>query len=67
MIPKMPAPDLIRGGYRFSGKIMLNQETAEGWVAIGAPRMPKRVPDCNNGAKDAFAAAQFTTGGPAGT
>jgi hypothetical protein len=26
MIPKKPAPDLIRGGYRFSEKIMLNQE-----------------------------------------
>jgi len=23
MIPKKPAPDLIRGGYRFSEKIML--------------------------------------------
>jgi len=23
MIPKKLAPDLIRGGYRFSGKIML--------------------------------------------
>jgi len=23
MIPKMPAPDLIRGGHRFSEKIML--------------------------------------------
>jgi len=25
MIPKKPAPDLIRGGYRFSEKIMLKQ------------------------------------------
>jgi len=25
MIPKKPAPDLIRGGYRFSEKIMLHQ------------------------------------------
>jgi len=25
MIPKLPAPDLIRGGYRFSEKIMLEQ------------------------------------------
>jgi hypothetical protein len=25
MIRKMPAPDLIRGGYRFSEKIMLHQ------------------------------------------
>jgi len=24
MIPKKPAPDLIRGGYRFSEKIMLH-------------------------------------------
>jgi hypothetical protein len=27
MIPKKPAPDLIRGGNRFSEKIMLNQES----------------------------------------
>jgi len=26
MIPKKPAPDLIRGGPRFSEKIMLNQK-----------------------------------------
>jgi hypothetical protein len=26
MIPKKPAPDLIEGGYRFSGKIMLKQK-----------------------------------------
>ena len=25
MIPKKPAPDLIRGGYRLSEKIMLNE------------------------------------------
>ena len=25
MIPKKPAPDLIRAGYRFSEKIMLQQ------------------------------------------
>jgi hypothetical protein len=25
MIPKKPAPDLIRGGHRFSEKIMLHQ------------------------------------------
>jgi len=25
MIPKKPVPDLIRGGYRFSEKIMLQQ------------------------------------------
>ena len=25
MIPKKPAPDLIRGGYRFSQKIMLQE------------------------------------------
>jgi len=25
MIPKKPAPDLIRGGYRFSDKIMHKQ------------------------------------------
>jgi hypothetical protein len=28
MIPKKPAPDLIRGGYRFSEKIMLQQACA---------------------------------------
>jgi hypothetical protein len=27
MIPKKPAPDLIGGGYRFSEKIMLHQES----------------------------------------
>jgi hypothetical protein len=26
MIPKKPAPHLMRGGYRFSDKIMLNQK-----------------------------------------
>jgi hypothetical protein len=26
MIPKKPAPDLIRGGYRFSEKIMLQHK-----------------------------------------
>jgi hypothetical protein len=26
MIPKKPAPDLIRGGNRFSGKIMLKRK-----------------------------------------
>jgi len=31
MIPKKPAPDLIRGGYRFSEKIMLKQEAGAGW------------------------------------
>jgi hypothetical protein len=30
MIPKKPAPDLIRGGYRFSEKIMLQQEAGAG-------------------------------------
>src|ERR1700738_2129168 len=28
MIPKKPAPDLIRGGYRFSDKIMLHKTPA---------------------------------------
>jgi hypothetical protein len=27
MIPKKPAPDLIRGGHRFSEKIMLQQKS----------------------------------------
>jgi len=27
MIPKMPVPDLIRDGYRFSEKIMLKKES----------------------------------------
>jgi len=30
MIPKKPAPDLIRGGNRFSEKIMLQQEDRVG-------------------------------------
>jgi len=29
MIRKKPAPDLIRGGIRFSGKIMLHQRKLE--------------------------------------
>jgi len=31
MIPKKPAPDLIRGGYRFSEKIMLKQQAKAKW------------------------------------
>jgi hypothetical protein len=31
MIPKKPAPDSIRGGNRFSEKIMLHRET---WTMI---------------------------------
>jgi len=34
MIPKMPAPDLIGGGHRFSEKIMLKRESFGG----GNPR-----------------------------
>jgi hypothetical protein len=35
MIPKKPAPDLIRGGYRFSEKIMLHQEhDPEKWIPV---------------------------------
>jgi hypothetical protein len=30
MIPKKPAPDAIRGGYRFSEKIMLQQYQRRG-------------------------------------
>jgi hypothetical protein len=30
MIPKMPAPDLIRGVQQFSEKIMLKQEAGAG-------------------------------------
>jgi hypothetical protein len=30
MIPKKPAPDLIRGGYRFSAKIMREQSARAG-------------------------------------
>jgi hypothetical protein len=30
MIPKKPAPDLIRGGYRFSEEIMLKQRSRVG-------------------------------------
>jgi hypothetical protein len=32
MIRKKPAPHLMRGGYRFSEKIMLNQETKSAMV-----------------------------------
>ena len=34
MIPKRPAPDAIRGGYRFSEKIMLHQYelVPVGWI-----------------------------------
>jgi hypothetical protein len=31
MIPKKPAPDPIRGGNRFSEKIMLKQQAGAGW------------------------------------
>jgi hypothetical protein len=31
MIPKKPAPDLIRSGYRFSEKIMLKQQAKAKW------------------------------------
>jgi hypothetical protein len=36
MIPKKPAPDLIRGGYRFSEKIMLHEyeHDPEKWVPV---------------------------------
>jgi ribosomal subunit interface protein len=40
MIPKKPAPDLIRGGYRFSEKIMLHEIAATG---TGIAAMPFRV------------------------
>jgi uncharacterized membrane protein YeaQ/YmgE (transglycosylase-associated protein family) len=33
MIPKKPAPDVIRGGYRFSEKIMLRG--AKLWLSMG--------------------------------
>jgi hypothetical protein len=33
MIPKKPAPDVIRGGYRFSDKIMLDtQKRPRRWI-----------------------------------
>jgi hypothetical protein len=38
MIPKKPAPDLIRGGNRFSEKIMLKQKS---WTMI--PIQSKRI------------------------
>jgi hypothetical protein len=31
MIPKKPAPHLLQGGNRFSGKIMLNPEN---WIGM---------------------------------
>jgi hypothetical protein len=48
MIPKKPAPDLIRGGYRFSEKIMLQYKKHDpekacpgldpGWVPVSRLR-----------------------------
>jgi hypothetical protein len=35
MIPQKPAPDLIRGGNRFSDKIMLKRSNYTGWSAAG--------------------------------
>jgi hypothetical protein len=35
MIPKKPAPDLIRGGHRFSEKIMLQQQRRNRIILIG--------------------------------
>ena len=43
MIPKKPAPDLIRGGYRFSEKIMLKLTLAA--VLLGARCEPNCGPD----------------------
>src|SRR5215471_20945625 len=45
MIPKKPAPDLIRGGYRFSEKIMLHHrlerddESKRSHHALAAPSL----------------------------
>jgi hypothetical protein len=36
MIPKKPAPDLIRGGSRFSEKIMLKQKLDFDPIPIGS-------------------------------
>jgi len=33
MIPKKPAPDLIRGGNRFSDKIMLDQKSTHAEIS----------------------------------
>src|SRR6266849_5142327 len=38
MIPKKPAPDVIRGGYRFSDKIMLQQKAGASTAERGAER-----------------------------
>jgi hypothetical protein len=44
MIPKKPAPDLIRGGYRFSEKIMRNhKDNVRRPVSLSAPSATVRV------------------------
>ena len=42
MIPKKPAPDLIRGGTRFSEKIMRKQMARRSNIAIGEQRGERR-------------------------
>jgi hypothetical protein len=37
MIRKKPAPDAIRGGYRFSEKFMLQQDNTHAQIAINSP------------------------------
>jgi SagB-type dehydrogenase family enzyme len=44
MIPKKLAPDVIRGGYRFSEKIMLNQRSHPGLRAPGTKRGRQGLP-----------------------
>ena len=41
MIPKKPAPHLMRGGNRFSEKIMLHQKAGAGWQFEGKPSCSK--------------------------
>jgi hypothetical protein len=49
MIPKRPAPDLIRGGNRLSEKIMLKVS----WIAAQAHRSAIRISAApRNGAKN---------------
>jgi hypothetical protein len=40
MIPKKPAPDLIRGGSRFSEKITLKQKLARATRGLAACKRP---------------------------
>src|SRR5437763_10548915 len=44
MVPKKPAPDLIRGGFTFRKKIMLHQRTSTNFRRILIQAARSRVP-----------------------